>query len=653
MKRCFSVLLCLILTLLLAGCAGTPPEPPAPTQESAAVTEAATLPPAEPPLPELEPIHTVTGLSYDSPYGFHLLDERTAVISRYEYPDGDYMDSVGYLDVVDLYNGTVTATVTLDSSEYLGGQYTEDGTILVTDYEKNLFQVLDEDLNRIRTIPVPNTNGLFSGDLSKYYYETCGVLHVLDTATGLSAAVEAVADYRFSALNNWQSATGTIVGAVSTTRFGYGYASVVFDPDSGELFLLNESYGVVEPTASGICCEIFGDYEEDYTFRYTDLETGTTCEIPGEVFGSSFYLMTVKNSDYFVSTAYTEDERTLCDLYCIGDSLTVYHLDEEYFTEGLLSLCQSPDGKLVGMQRYGDGYSFCIFSPDRLPFEEVCQPVELDAPAVDPAVLEKLTGDGIPSVPESLAELRVRADAMEEAYGITILLSGQCEEPIDFCGFPATTTDKSTWMDEHYYIENSLNELESALQLYPEGFFRQFRNEAGEYGLLVMLVESFSSENNAIGVHYTLNEWQCVAVDISWTEATNTYCHEIWHATENKIQSADYNLLDEETWSTYNPEGFSYSLDYGMGYVDDTEWTYLSSDFGAGSYFVDPYSRVDGKEDRARLMEYVMAYPDVADDLMTAPALRRKLQAICDAVRQGFDTTGWSNVWWERYTAEP
>ena len=46
-------------------------------------------------------------------------------------------------------------------------------------------------------------------------------------------------------------------------------------------------------------------------------------------------------------------------------------------------------------------------------------------------------------------------------------------------------------------------------------------------------------------------------------------------------------------------------------------------------------------------MEYFMVHEDEAGLLIESPAIRQKLQVMCDAVRNNFDTTGWSAVRWE------
>lgn len=647
MNHRFSGLLCLLfILLLLLGGSRMPPaaESSAPEDPPKTTVPAATGGPSLP-----GAVNTVSTLVYDAPYGFRLLDSRTAALIRYEYPNGDYHDSVSHLDIVDLYSGTVISTAQLKDSELLCPQSPGSGLFLIEYYEGSCFYVMDRDLNVLRTISVPNTYGLFTSDLSKYYYETDGILSVLDTATGTASPVPVAAEYRFSSLDAYDSRNNTILGTIRMSSFTYDSASIILNPDTGELSFLSEIYGIMELTASGISYETYESDTMIPSFRYTLPGSETFFEIPAQIFAGDTFLSTAKNCDYFFATTYETDAVASCILYSFGEHIQSYALDLEEFPEGLLSLTQSPDGNLVGMQSYGDGYCFCIICPDQLPFEEVCPPIITDIPLTDPATADKLAARQIPLVPEHLSQVRAQADILEDIYGITILLSNQCETPASFCDYPITTTNQVNPADEPQAITTSLMELETALSMYPAGFFRQFRNEAGEYGLLVMLVEDFESQNGIIGVQYTLNQWYCVAMDVSLTSAAGTYCHEIWHATEAKILNEDYTLIDEDVWNTYNPPGFTYSYEDTFAYLNDTELTYLSSDSGTGSYFVDAYSKTNGKEDRARLMEYVMSNDALASEMMKAPALRRKMQVMADAIRQTFDTTGWENVRWERH----
>ena len=59
--------------------------------------------------------------------------------------------------------------------------------------------------------------------------------------------------------------------------------------------------------------------------------------------------------------------------------------------------------------------------------------------------------------------------------------------------------------------------------------------------------------------------------------------------------------------------------------------------------------KTNAKEDRARLMEYIMCADWEARQMMDHPVLKAKLQILSDAIREAFDTEGWEDVRWERF----
>lgn len=154
--------------------------------------------------------------------------------------------------------------------------------------------------------------------------------------------------------------------------------------------------------------------------------------------------------------------------------------------------------------------------------------------------------------------------------------------------------------------------------------------------------------NAALGCTYETGDWQNIALDVRMAEQPDgLICHEIWHATENRILSHDYAAFLPDAWAACNPEGFRYSEDAAAAVPDAQRWTLYGGSL-ADVYFVDSYGRVNAQEDRARIMEYFMAHDDEAQVLIGAPAIREKLAWMCRAVRGCFDTTGWDSVRWER-----
>ena len=64
---------------------------------------------------------------------------------------------------------------------------------------------------------------------------------------------------------------------------------------------------------------------------------------------------------------------------------------------------------------------------------------------------------------------------------------------------------------------------------------------------------------------------------------------------------------------------------------------------------MDDYSKTYAKEDRARIMEYVMDNDGLAQAVLAHPVLRQKLEIMDQGIRYAFDTTGWDEVRWMRF----
>ena len=197
-------------------------------------------------------------------------------------------------------------------------------------------------------------------------------------------------------------------------------------------------------------------------------------------------------------------------------------------------------------------------------------------------------------------------------------------------------------------ISAALACLDRVMALYPAGFFAQMKDSSGDGGVRFLLVEAIDSGYGTVGCTYERFRWQNIALDIRNAYSLDgIVCHELWHATENHILSRDWSVFAVEDWAQYNPQGFAYYEDYSENDPDGRRWTYYSGG-DEGVYFVDSYSRVNAKEDRARIMEYFMTRDDDARELIKAPAIEKKLRHMSEAIRNNFDTSGWENVRWER-----
>ena len=132
-----------------------------------------------------------------------------------------------------------------------------------------------------------------------------------------------------------------------------------------------------------------------------------------------------------------------------------------------------------------------------------------------------------------------------------------------------------------------------------------------------------------------------LAIDITSDALERTVHHELWHAIEMRLSTDSF---DHPQWAAINPQGFTYYGHYDSGYGTLTADTFAEK--GSDCCFVDAYSKINGTEDRARLMENVMSTD--ATQLLQSQALRQKLQIMSKAIRDHFNTNGWDTPYWER-----
>ena len=348
--------------------------------------------------------------------------------------------------------------------------------------------------------------------------------------------------------------------------------------------------------------------------------------------------------------------------YLLGaaDDATLYRL------ESGISACLLSSDQLGGTFRgavwlpeeiivggvYGNGqFRLAAIDPAQLTFTHITDAAAVESPlAVDTSLTEvywnSLNGQPLPA---TLQEAREYADRLEERYGVTILLSAQAKDACDAVwDATITTTDQWPLEDEPHAIARMLEALDRTLALYPDGFFRQMKNTMGEGGVRFMPVGHIENAVNAIGLTYETYGWQNIYIDVTIDAFDGTICHEIWHAIEGVLLTRNWDAINQEEWAACNPAGFSYNEDAETPDSNPERWTFFYEFSAQDVYFVDAYSRTNAKEDRARIMEYIMATEDVAGALVQSPAIAQKLQIMCRAIRENFDTSSWGELRWER-----
>jgi hypothetical protein len=572
---------------------------------------------------------------------------------------------------------TVVRSTQLDGY-YCIEQTLNNGMVTVRSYDQDALYLVDESLKMTR-LDLPELYGSLSGDGQRYYYAQDEQLFVYDVSSGESRAVPVEFGFCVDSVGTIARDRDWLVVWVYTLYSSELYR-VVLNAETGEFLVLQD--GLAAPSFCGDQMQSqFYDYTDDnwaydanICWVWGDLDGSTPLkrvELSLEQQDENCYndFMCLDNSDYIFQTQssfweggdddadydeytdydqnaasfvpatnllrLTEDGVEICELADYGIATTLYQY--AYLAK---------DDLIITSSYTEDGCNVLLLNPSQLTFSTLETTALESLETIDTALGEKAE---VVYTPLDMPEIEAYAQTLEDTYGIHILMSSQCAAPCAASGYDVTTTDQEGWDDEAQRLKYALGELETVLSNYPEGYFRQFLCTNDGSGITFMLIGDIGSEDQSGVVAFEFNTAtrEYIGFDISAYELDSNLYHEIWHATEYKIDQTDYSGLYYPDWDDCNPEGFDYLYSYDLSDpdVDVTEWTYFA---GSGEvYFVDSYCYTYPKEDRARLMEYIMCGGDTADYLMDCPALRAKLQLMCNGVRYAFDTDGWDTPIWE------
>ena len=564
----------------------------------------------------------------------------------------DYRAGESYLSRLDVRRDQVTLARTLSGEWSLVEQMFAGGQVVLQRWEQagSSFRFLNAKLEDVRDFVPEADGGRLSHDGAGYYYLKNAALYRQDTVTGDVQRMALDQELRFVSLEGIHPAADLLLWC-RMSPFSEKLGMALVELHSGTCLMVQERADMLWFMERGLC-EM--SYDEDGgrdTIRY-DTADGGCLQASAAVFGSEAdSVWVVSGSQYALSS-----DRQGETLFRLGQTLerceVTSVLAEAGVTGHLSTVCWLPTvQKLLGMlyDPAQDALRLVVLDPARMTFTPCGETTE--APSfltVDEGITGAYWGElaGQP-IPEDMGALRAYADRLEEKYDVDIQLSDQCAGPCAASWEDITTTDQAGLEDEVAAIYPALEALDRTLALYPDGFFGQFRNARGEGGVQFLPVSAFHMPFEVIGMSFENGDWHCIAYQVSNERLEALLCHEIWHAMEDKLISENWNAIDSWVWSACNPRGFDYYYDYDDAMNEaDGSWLYFGT--AEDVYFVDAYSTMNPREDRARIMEYIMGAEDEADALAQCPAIRRKLEIMAAAVRAGFDTAGWGVARWEQ-----
>lgn len=555
------------------------------------------------------------------------------------WPDGNGEHT--NLAVVDLQKDQVVTTAQLEGEWVLLEETFSDGCVALRSRERNQWQFLSAGLEDAGTFGVENVGGCFSRDRKIYYWLKDNILFGTDVASGEVQTIELSHDLRFTEILTVHPTGDWIALRFLLSPYQSLCGTAIVDLEANTYILMTQERYQVDSLSEAPCLFQFDEQQMGYCVLY---ESGKQYRrVEAALFRGD--LQALSTSPYLLDIG----EHTV--LYRLSDTVLACNLTDLGIEGALRSACWLAENRiLTGVVYQQDGFRLYALMPEQLPFAGQVSSELVESPMAVDTFLCQAYWDALSGGPvgDTLSDARDYADRLEEKYGISILISNQCSGPVAYCNYPITTTDNMDLTNEAYDINRALVGLDWTLSLYPQDFFSQFRNSVEEGGVRFLLVGHIDSGYGAIGCSFKSGNWHNIAIDVRLDTFESIVCHEVWHAIEDKIVSVDTDAFSRDVWSVCNPEGFEYYGDASLGDPDQNRWT-LFSPGDEDTYFIDSYSRVNEKEDRARIMEYVMTKPEFAQQIIESPAIMAKLRLMCVTIRENFDTSQWKDVLWEQY----
>lgn len=245
-------------------------------------------------------------------------------------------------------------------------------------------------------------------------------------------------------------------------------------------------------------------------------------------------------------------------------------------------------------------------------------------PIPDPTPTPEPAPDSTPVV-DPLTNYRKQ---IEDTYGIKVLYGSETNGYV--VGSLGTTAITDTNV-----MKSTLEQLNTALSMYPNGFFREFSKQ--NMSLNVYLIKNYSAENvTGVTDFAPRRTIISIATDFPFDES---FHHEMLHYIEHYIESAGGRFT---AWNSFNPLDFTYG-------VENSSYSY-SKTGTPGSYFVNNYAQTSANEDRASTFEYMTASVKYSCYDSKDYPIWKKSNYLSTMIETYFTTVSSSVVdYWERY----
>lgn len=540
------------------------------------------------------------------------------------------------IELIDVYQDKVIRELTVDFTREPVLQLFDDRHILVVDPESCTFYEYDFELKLVNTFTAPASDGWFSHDRQFYYYIIDGLLYRQTLANGNRIRLRLEQDLRLQSLVSIHPTEDLLVARFYLSAYTDDLGLAVIDARTGTFRLVREDWSHLWFTGDRFYALSMSEEGFGYDVYIGDLTGDTLTLLDADTVGIGAVNYAVMPGSHLMIRWIAPDEGDhYTEVYDLaaGTKADLRSYDYDLATYGGTYLFEED----LIMGYYEDGAYFIpiLIDPKALTLDTPVAMEQVQRPElVDQSVIDAYLATVDPAFSDALSEVRAEADVLEDKYHITIQIGGQTTLPVLHAGRQAALAQDPD------QIHAALAALDEAFACYPDDLFRQFRNRAGEGGICISLTGQIQGDLPTAGYTKLLRDRYVLLLDITAEGLNATFHHELWHLLEMKI-SAD--SFENSGWADCNPADFKYYGKYSAGYLDLTRWTW-SGGSGADSYFLDPYSRINAREDRARIWEAVLT--GQTQPFAGSAYLRAKLQLMVDALTARFASVQWDPSLW-------
>jgi len=238
------------------------------------------------------------------------------------------------------------------------------------------------------------------------------------------------------------------------------------------------------------------------------------------------------------------------------------------------------------------------------------------------------TTNSQPASTPTQAELNnQKRNNIQNTYGVSVQYGNE------FSSWYGSVTDDSK-------INSMLDDLNSALSNFPNGFFR----ELGASHLTYRFV-AYAEENNQAGLtdhEYFSNVYIYISSMDSYYVKRVTY-HETMHYIDNYLYGY-YGYSPEDQYNALNPQGFVYGNFNGA-------YAFLDKDSNCGNYcyFSDLYGETNYREDRAEIFADLMTRTYLLNgQYISGSPMRAKADILISNLDNYFSTVRNTSPTWKR-----